>query len=310
MPSSQYGPLGDGAMRHSGMPLSSTVLLPSFLGATIDEVNAVYQKICCATLPCASAGSDSPQVFYVPENLRVIGTMNSADRSIALVDYALRRRFRFLELEPDPAILDAWLADHGVPGAARAVALDLFRRLNARLSEALDPDHRLGHTYFMTAPLTAATLDRLWRTALRPLLAQGGPALLVENDQTPQGGRIEPLLRFFQRVEELGMPLGMTFDIGNWHWQGESPRQAARQLGRWVRYVHCKAVRRRDDGRLVAVPPLAADLGEWDGLLGEFTPGVTRAVEFPLEGDDLLVLTRAQVISLSRLGLSPEVSHG
>ena len=39
-------------------------------------------------------------------------------------------------------------------------------------------------------------------------------------------------------------------------------------------------------------------------------PGVTRAVEFPLEGDDLLVLTRAQVTSLSRLGLSPEVSHG
>lgn len=146
--------------------------------------------------------------------------------------------------------------------------------------------------------------------SLRPLLAQGGPALLVENDQTPQGGRIEPLLRFFQRVEELGMPLGMTFDIGNWHWQGESPQQAARQLGRWVRYVHCKAVRRRDDGRLVAVPPLAADLGEWDGLLGEFTPGVTRAVEFPLEGDDLLVLTRAQVASLSRLGLSPEVRHG
>ena len=120
----------------------------------------------------ASAGTDTPQVFYVPENLRIIGTMNSADRSIALVDYALRRRFRFLELEPDPAILDAWLADHAVPGVARAVVLDLFRRLNVRLSEALDPDHRLGHTYFMTAPLTAVTLDRLWRTAIRPLLAE------------------------------------------------------------------------------------------------------------------------------------------
>ena len=36
-----------------------------------------------------------------------------------------------------------------------------------RLSEALDPDHRLGHTYFMRAPLTAAVLDRLWRTAIR-----------------------------------------------------------------------------------------------------------------------------------------------
>ena len=58
MPSSQYGPLGEGAMRQSGLPWSSTVLLPSFLGATIDAVNAVYQKICCATLPWDSAGSD------------------------------------------------------------------------------------------------------------------------------------------------------------------------------------------------------------------------------------------------------------
>ena len=42
---------GEGAMRHKGLPSSSTVLLPSDLGATMDAVNAVYQKICCATLP-------------------------------------------------------------------------------------------------------------------------------------------------------------------------------------------------------------------------------------------------------------------
>ena len=46
MPSIQYGPCGEGAILHSGMPLSSTVLLPSFLGATMLEVNAVYQKTC------------------------------------------------------------------------------------------------------------------------------------------------------------------------------------------------------------------------------------------------------------------------
>ena len=45
-------------MRHNGLPSSSTVLLPSDLGATIEAVNAVYQKICWATLPCDNAGSD------------------------------------------------------------------------------------------------------------------------------------------------------------------------------------------------------------------------------------------------------------
>ncbi|MHC6227438.1 sugar phosphate isomerase/epimerase family protein [Pseudomonas sp. X10] len=145
-------------------------------------------------------------------------------------------------------------------------------------------------------------------SALAPLLRQDGPLLLVENDQTAQGGRLDPLLRFFQQVEAQGLPLGMTFDIGNWQWQEQSVRQAARLLGRWVRYVHCKAVRRQD-GRLVAVPPEAADLDEWAALMSEFAPGLTRAVEYPLVGDDLLTLTRAQVACLSRLGHAKEVSH-
>ena len=145
--------------------------------------------------------------------------------------------------------------------------------------------------------------------ALRPLLAQG-PALLVENDQTAQGGRVEPLLRCFRRAAELGLPLAMTFDIGNWHWQGESPQQAARLLGPWVRYVHCKAVRRREDGRLVAIAPQPADLDEWEALLARFAPGVPRAIEYPLAGDDLASLTREQVAQLAQLGRAAEVRHG
>ncbi|HET9495667.1 MAG TPA: AAA family ATPase [Chloroflexia bacterium] len=114
----------------------------------------------------------APRPFYVPENVLVIGTMNSADRSIAMVDYALRRRFRFVELEPDAGILDRWLAAHGASAKARQVVLDLFGAVNRRLAESLDPDHRLGHSYFMLDPLTGAALDRLWRTAIRPLIAE------------------------------------------------------------------------------------------------------------------------------------------
>jgi len=146
-------------------------------------------------------------------------------------------------------------------------------------------------------------------TALQALLHDGAPVLLVENDQTPQGGRIEPLLQFFQRSEALALPLGMTFDIGNWQWQGESALQAAQQLGRWVRYVHCKAVQREASGRLVTVVPQAADLVAWETLFDEFTPGLVRAVEYPLAGADLLALTRAQVNNLARIGLGEEVSH-
>lgn len=119
-----------------------------------------------------SAGMGRGAPFYVPENLLIIGTMNTADRSLALVDYALRRRFRFVEMEPNPAVLDRWLREHGHGAGVRRVALDLFAEVNRRLAESLDPDHRLGHTYFMLEPLAAATLDRLWRTAVRPLLTE------------------------------------------------------------------------------------------------------------------------------------------
>ena len=119
-----------------------------------------------------SAGMGRGEPFYVPENLLLVGTMNSADRSLAMVDYALRRRFRFVEIEPNTDVLDLWLAAKGNSPHARRVLLDLFRDTNERLAQAVDPDHRLGHTYFMLDPLSPATLDRLWRTAIKPLITE------------------------------------------------------------------------------------------------------------------------------------------
>lgn len=188
--------------------------------------------------------------------------------------------------------LELWTAE-GLPDP-----LLLHKLETARAFGAVALKVSLGHYH-----------ERCDIAALAALLPARGPLLLVENDQTAHGGRIEPLQQFFQGAEKCGLNLGMTFDIGNWQWQGEPARQAARQLGRWVRYVHCKAVQRRADGRLVAVPPQAADLQEWAALMAEFAPGVVRAVEYPLVDDDLLALTRAQVRSLSALGAAQEVAH-
>lgn len=138
--------------------------------------------------------------------------------------------------------------------------------------------------------------------ALADRMARYDVHLLVENDQTPQGGRIEPFTHFFARVEALQMPIGMTFDIGNWVWQEQSAASAARQLGRFVEYVHCKAVVRNPAGKLIAVPPTPTDLHQWEHLLKHMPSGLPRAVEYPLQGEDLLEVTRAQVDALARLG--------
>ena len=141
---------------------------------------------------------------------------------------------------------------------------------------------------------------------LKPLLEQG-PELYVENDQTPQGGNLERLMAFFQAAQQQDVAPGMTFDIGNWQWQGESAEQAAQCLGRWVRYVHCKAVKRRDDGRLVAVPPQESDLQQWRELLRHFPVRVPLAIEYPLAGKNLPAITRQQVVQLAEL--NRQVSH-
>ncbi|GAA4002837.1 hypothetical protein GCM10022408_12890 [Hymenobacter fastidiosus] len=125
-------------------------------------------------LPYAPAGAPR---FFVPENLFVIGTMNTADRSLAPLDYALRRRFAFVRLEPEfgPA-LRQFLADKGVPEP-------VISRLTARLTELnqtiaddpeLGPDFQVGHSYFCQPPSEPAAAQA-WLTLI--LEQEIGPLL-------------------------------------------------------------------------------------------------------------------------------------
>ncbi len=182
--------------------------------------------------------------------------------------------------------LELWVAGRAQPNAELAATLDRAQAFGARWLKV-----SLG--YFT---------DTNDLESLHALLNRHPVKLLVENDQTLHGGRIEPMQRFFSDVERLGLPVKMTFDIGNWQWQDQSALTAARLLGRHVDYLHCKAVARRADGKLVAQPPGPIDLHLWEQLLKLMTPGITRAVEFPLQGDDLIDVTAQQVSALALLG--------
>lgn len=142
--------------------------------------------------------------------------------------------------------------------------------------------------------------------ALAQLLTTQPVRLLVENDQTLQGGRIDGFVRFFAHINSLQMPVGMTFDAGNWRWQEQSALTAAQQLGQYVEYVHFKAVSQNAAGKLIATPPQPGDLPVWRRLLGYMTPGLPRAIEYPLQGDDLLEVTRQQVSILAGLAGTSE----
>jgi MoxR-like ATPase len=99
----------------------------------------------------AYARDDEPR-FHVPPNLFVIGMMNTADRSLAFVDYALRRRFVFVDLEPafGTERFDADLTRRGVEAALRKAIQERLVGLNERIvaDPTLGPGFRVGHSYF------------------------------------------------------------------------------------------------------------------------------------------------------------------
>jgi MoxR-like ATPase len=115
----------------------------------------------------------SKEMFRLPANLYLIGTMNSADRSIALVDYALRRRFVFQELMPSPEILAKWLTEN--PSSIPTEKLVQFMRdLNSKINEdeKLGRHFQIGHSYFMEKNIDITRIREIWRFKLLPLLEE------------------------------------------------------------------------------------------------------------------------------------------
>ena len=115
-------------------------------------------------------GEDEPP-FRMPGNLHVIGTMNTADRSIALVDLALRRRFAFVDFavnrEPVKGLLRRWLEANGL--CEMTWVADVVDRAN----EKLDDHHAaIGPSYFMHEGLDEAAVERIWKHNVLPYVEE------------------------------------------------------------------------------------------------------------------------------------------
>lgn len=131
-------------------------------------------------LPYPEPGGKSNPPVHIPPNLYVVGTMNLADRSLALVDFALRRRFAFADLEPQlGAKWLEWIVENR--GVDRELARDIQQRmttLNAAIEEeeSLGPQFRLGHSYVTpSAPLDGGTrewFEQVARTEIGPQLEE------------------------------------------------------------------------------------------------------------------------------------------
>lgn len=127
-----------------------------------DDKRSADGKDWSATLPY------SREPFFVPPNLYIIGTMNTADRSIALLDVALRRRFEFLEMMPSSDLVNKEVAS----GVNLKALLD---KLNFRIVSLGERDKQIGHSYFMPGGAVLQNIDelkRVWFTRIIPLLKE------------------------------------------------------------------------------------------------------------------------------------------
>ncbi len=109
------------------------------------------------------SGAAGDEMFGVPKNIYIVGTMNSADRSIALIDTALRRRFTFFEYTADSTLLS-----EDVDGINLQ---NLLQVMNSRIEFLLDKDHLLGHSYFLDIK-TKNDLCAVFRNKILPLLEE------------------------------------------------------------------------------------------------------------------------------------------
>ena len=106
----------------------------------------------------------------LPRNLKFIGTMNTADRSIRSIDAAIRRRFSFFEIKPDANVLRSHFKSEDEDELSWFCGG--FNALNEKLTEALDHHHAIGHSYFMHDSYSRDMLKKIWRRQVLPLLQE------------------------------------------------------------------------------------------------------------------------------------------
>ncbi|MCK5768283.1 MAG: AAA family ATPase, partial [Candidatus Atribacteria bacterium] len=114
----------------------------------------------------------SQDKFSIPENVYIIGTMNTADRSLAIMDYALRRRFYFVDIVCKTKRLEKWLTENGCTLEIGEL-IGAIENMNKAINDEMhSKDFAIGHSYFMREDLDEKKLEEIINYGVKPLLGE------------------------------------------------------------------------------------------------------------------------------------------
>jgi hypothetical protein len=163
-------------------PVDSSIQQKKFV-LVIDEINrgnvsSIFGELITLIEPTKRSGRPeaitvvlpySKERFSVPDNIYIIGTMNTADRSIESLDTALRRRFSFIEMTSVPELIrTAGISKGSVEGID---LVQMLTRINERIEKLIDKDHKIGHSYFLNVSNTK-DLRSVFKDKVIPLLEE------------------------------------------------------------------------------------------------------------------------------------------
>jgi len=201
----------------------------------IDEINrgnvsAIFGELITLIEESKRAGKDealevtlpySKEKFSVPSNLYIIGTMNTADRSVEALDIALRRRFAFTKLMPDPTLIRTDGVLKNTDGCLYIdeikLVIDLasiLELMNKRIFVLLDADHQIGHSYFINVKTLKGLADA-FKNCVIPLLQEYfyhdeekialvlGEGFVGVEDKNTQAAELFPSLSFVNRLPNI-----------------------------------------------------------------------------------------------------------
>jgi 5-methylcytosine-specific restriction protein B len=154
----------------------------------------------------------SKKLFGVPNNVYIIGTMNTADRSIATIDTALRRRFYFKEMQPNPKLLeDIMVEDLSIS--------KMLTTINKRISVLYDREHTIGHAYFipLRSKPTIELLSEIFSNNIIPLLQEYfyedyEKIRIVLGDSYKENEKEQFIVAIINNYEELFRSIEIDFD--------------------------------------------------------------------------------------------------